>query len=710
MGKTLTSHHMKKLFFLILVILYLNSFSQKDTAYLAEELFYNEDFSNAINFYKRLISLEPQNPEYHYKLGYCYLNSYGKQDSSITPFLNAIQLYSKLPKAKLREVSFTIPEVLFYIGKAHRLTGNIDSSLHYLNMAKSQIKNKKQLEVIDYEIKMCEDSKILLENKLDVEIVNLGPTINSEFTEHTPVITPDETEIYFTSRRPLFPNSEKYFDGEYDENIFYALKDTNGQWGEAKPLMSVNSPDFEATISISYDGNFLFLYKDEENGNIYVSRYFNGNWLPPEKLNKNINTKYRETHACLSYDGQYLYFTSDRPGGLGGLDIWVSKKMPDGSWGPAENLGPAINTPKDEESPYIMPDGITLYFSSKGHGGLGGYDIFKSTKNEFGTWSLPENIGFPINSVDDDVFFFLTPDQQRAYFASKKGDVNYGRTDIFMMKLPDIKKSELVVMTGKLVVCEGELPPADVHIRDNSTMTDLYVTPKNGKFVIVVQRGNSYTVEVETKGKLVFSETFVVPKDAPRLMQYKVIRLDPHVKCDKVFTIEEEEFIDPRRIGPDGTVYDYFVEVENILFPINQVGNIKPNPSLDTLANYLKRNPDAVIEVGGYCDASGKADYNYKLGMKRAEAVRDYFISKGVKPEQVVAVSYGEENPIAYNKNPDGTWNPIGQYYNRRVEFRVLKQGEETILIKGMKVPERLKNPNYKYNYQKAATNIEVNE
>jgi len=693
--------------FLFVTFIFTNVFSQKDTLRLADELFYNEDFSAAIQFYKRLISFDPKNPEYYYKLGYCYLNTYGAQDSSIAPLKTSLQLYQTTPKNKLREITVNATEIKFYLAKSYRYNQMFDSAIILFTQLKNEIKNKKQLEYIDNELKICNDSKELIQNKLEVEIINLGPAINTSFTEHTPVISPDETEIFFTSRRQLYQNVEKFFDGEYDENIYFSTKDSNGIWSDAQPLLNINTTDFEATISLSYDGSKLFIYKDEEGGSIYMSIYINGQWQIPIKLGKTINSKSRETHLCLSYDGKTLYFTSDRPGGFGGLDIYMSQLNNDGSWGEAVNLGPAINTSKDEEAPYIMPDGVTLYFSSKGLGGLGGYDIYKSTKNEFGTWGLPQNIGYPINSMDDDVFFFLTPDQQRAYFASKKGNDNYGKTDIYMMKLPDINKSELVVMTGKLAVCSGTLPPADILITDNSNGSQYVATPKNGKFVFVVQRGKSYTVQIETKGKEVFKETFDVPKDAPRLMLYKVVRLDPEVPCTKTFVIDEDEKIDPRRIGPDGTVYDYFVEVENILFPLNQVGNIKPKPSLDTLANYLLRNPDAIIEVGGYCDASGKADYNFILGQKRADAVKDYFIKKGINPKQVIAQSYGEENPIAKNKNKDGSWNPAGQNYNRRVEFRVINQGDETILIRGMKLPDNLKNPNYKFNYVKGKDNLE---
>ncbi len=700
----------QSIFILLLVLFSLNLYAQKDTLQLAEDLFENENFSQAIHFYKNIISLQPKNPDNYYKLGFCYLNTPSKRDSAIEPFKEALRIYNELPKNKKRKVTVSPIEIQYDLARAYHLNYQFDSAIVILNRLLALQTNKKIKKIIKEELTSCQAGKELYANPKDIKIENLGPKINTEYTEHTPVFTPDEEELYFTSRKKLFPDSQKDFDGEYDENIYVSKKDSNGNWTEPQPLRNIDTRDHEATISISFDGRELFIYKDEDNGSIYVSHYNNGEWSTPEKLPDVINTKYRETHASLSVDGTTLFFTSDRPGGYGGLDIYMSKKLPDGSWGEAQNLGPAINTDKDEEAPYILPDSKTLYFSSKGHGGLGGYDVFKDTLTQFGTWGKPINLGYPINSVEDDVFYFPTPDQRRAYFASKKtGFQSYGRSDIFYMYLPEENASNLIIVKGLLTVCHGELPPADIQITENETGQNLAVTPRDGKFLFPARKGNTYNIYVEVDGKVVYNKDFKVPQDAPRIYLYEAIRLDPDVNCDIETPTNEDATIDPRLIGPDGTIYDHFAEVENILFPLNQVGNIKPNATLDTLVSYLTRNRDAVIEVGGYCDASGRADYNYVLGLKRANAVRDYLIKRGVNPEQIVAVSYGEENPIAINKNPDGTWNKEGQKYNRRVEFRVLKQGDETLIIWGMKVPDNIKNPNYKFNYKKAEKNIEIN-
>ncbi|MBN2892184.1 MAG: PD40 domain-containing protein [Bacteroidales bacterium] len=696
---------MKKL---IIILLFFCAFvslkAQKDSIAIAEDLIYNQDFNSAINFYKEIISMDPKNPDHQYRIGFCYLNTSDKRDSSIVPFKKFFVLYDDLSKKKKRKVMTNPLEVKFYLARSYRVNFLFDSALVVLNQMVEETKNKRTLEVIENEILMCNDGKLLVENPVNIEIENLGNIINTNFTEHTPVFSADESELIFTSRKKLFTDNPLDFDGEYDENIYISVKDTNGNWLVPDPIKSINTRSHEATISMSSDGTKLFVYRDEDDGSIFYSEFAQGYWLPTVKLGENINTKYRETHASLSYDGTTLYFTSDRPGGFGGLDIYMSEKMPDGKWGKAVNMGPGINTKKDEESPFILPDGKTLYFSSKGHGGLGGYDIFKSTMTEFGTWSLPKNIGYPINSIEDDVFFFPTPDEKRAYFSSKKGS-GFGSSDIYLMKMPESEGSNLVVMTGKLTVCQGELPYADVLITDNTTGDYYIATPKNGKFIFVTEKGHNYNVTVEVDGNVVFTEDFDVMPDAPRIQLYKAIRLDPNVPCENLVTISDDDLIDPKRIDASGNIYDNYVEIDNILFPLNGVGKIEPNKTLDTLSSFLIRNPSAKIQVGGYCDASGKASYNYTLGLKRANAVKFYLVNSGVNPEQITAVSYGEENPIAINKNKDGNWNRDGQQLNRRVEFRVLEQADETLLIWGMKVPDEIKNPNYKFNYKKADRN-----
>jgi outer membrane protein OmpA-like peptidoglycan-associated protein len=702
---------MKRLFLSIVASVFLSIFlfgQSKDSLELADDLINNQDFAQAIVFYKRFIQINPKNPDLYFKLGFCYLNTEGKRDSAIPCFKKALRLITTV---KHRYRYQTNPqEIKFYLARAYRVNYEFDSAIVFLSQLRAEVRNRRFIRYIEDELNKAETGQELVQHPLDIKVVNLGEPVNSPYTEHTPVLTADESELFFTSRRKLWPDSKLMYDGEYDENIYVAHKDSTGRWAIVKPLWNIDTRAHEATISVSHDGTKLFIYKDDDNGSIYVSDYKNGQWTKPRKLGPNINTPYRETHCSMSVDGRTLFFTSDRPGGYGGLDIWVSHRQKDGTWGPAKNIGSVINTDKDEEAPFIFYDDRTLYFSSKGHNTMGGYDIFRSTLTDFGTWTVPENLGYPINSIEDDVFYFPTADNKRAYFASRRRK-GYGRSDIYMMTIKQAARSPVSILIAKLVSCSGKIPPVDIMYTDVATGDYYVATPKNNKFLIVAHKGHLYKLQIESNGKIIYKANIFVPKNAPDYQVYKPIRVDSGKPCNKSFAWTEQESKNAGKLIVDkfGNIYDKYLEIQNILFPLNAVGHIPNNPTLNKLAKYLKENPGAVVQVIGYTDASGPALYNYKLGLKRAQAVRDYLIKHGARPNQVVAVSYGEENPIAINKNPDGTWNPQGQKYNRRVEFRILKQGKQTLLIKGMSVPKNLRNPHYKYNLKNPDVSKEVN-
>ncbi len=691
---------MKKIIFAIFLLLAISNViigQSRDSLQIAEDLINNENFEQAIVFYKNFIRMDPKNPDLHFKLGFCYLNTDGKRDSSIQEFKKALELLSTTKKHKYQ---VSQQEVKFYLARAYRVNYMFDTAIVLLSQLRAEVRNRRFREYVEDELTKAETGYDLMQKPLDIEVENLGEPVNSPYTEHSPVVTADESELYFTSRRKMNSHSKLLYDGEYDENIYVAYRDSAGNWSKVEPLKAINTPGHEATISISHDGTKLFIYRDEDNGSIYVSEFVNGEWTVPRKLGPNINTPYRETHASLSVDGKTLFFTSDRPGGYGGLDIYISHLQSDGTWGSAKNLGPTINTDKDEEGPFIFYDGKTLFFSSRGHNTMGGYDIFKSTLTDFGTWTLPENLGYPINSIEDDVYYFPTSDNKRAYFASRKRK-GYGHGDIYVMKIREAARSPITIYTTKLVSCSGEVPPVDITYEDIATGDYYIATPKNNRFIMVAHKGHLYKLTIESNGEVIFDEQFFVPKDAPDYMMFKPIRVDGNTPCPQMTWQNGQGTQDSIIVDQYGNVYDEFIEIENILFPYNAVGQIPENETLNKLASYLKNNPEAKVQIIGYADATGSAKYNYFLGLKRAQAVKAYLVKHGVDPEQVVATSFGEENPIAINFNPDGSWNREGQRYNRRVEFRIIKQGKQTLLIKGMKVPENLKNPNYKVNYKK---------
>jgi outer membrane protein OmpA-like peptidoglycan-associated protein/tetratricopeptide (TPR) repeat protein len=698
--------------------------AELDSLEIAEAYLESENFNNAIRFYRQFLMQMPDDPELNFKMGFSLLNTSDGKEESIEYFEKATKLYRK----KEGKNSVRYIESSFYLARAYRSAYRFKEALDMFEKLRKQINNRRIKKEIDKEIKLCENGIDLTQEEINVKLTNLGKKINSKYSDHSPVVSADESVIIFTSRRPNESGGESDMDGRYDEDIFISHKQDSA-WTKPEGISkNINSPDHEASIGLSVDGQKLFIYKPEDEGSIYLSDLEGLEWGILQKLGPNINTRYRETHASLSADGRYLYFTSDRPGGLGGMDIYVSEMLPNGTWGPAKNPGDAINTELDEESPYIHPDGKTLYFSSEGHKNLGGFDVFKAEKNQFGTFSKAQNLGYPVNTVQDDVFYLPTADGKRAYYASKrKGGL--GDNDLYMVTDKSAEGSDISVMVGYVYTeCTEGLPQTDITLTNNETGQEWYYAPNSnsGKFVFVVNRGESYSFEVKADEQTVFTDQIRVPEGADYQQEYKSIRLDPHKRCDEevsytenqrdsiltskkpVIRDENGEIISEDRIeiteSGDTIIYDMAVTAENILFDTNS-DNFKGNETTEIIAEYLKNNPGAVIEVGGYSDAVGNAKYNHFLSYKRAYSVKKLLLENGAKDEQITIVAYGEENPIAYNKT-NGYFNYKTLRFNRRVEFRVLKQGETTLRIKPITVlPEGYTNPNYKIDYEKKARN-----
>jgi len=501
-----------------------------DTVQLTEDFIEGDIFVESIDFYERFLLDNPNDADFNYKMGFALLNTKTREKESIEYFKKAKELFNK-PATKSRYV-----ESSFQLARAYRASYLFIAALEELSQLRPQvIKNEYVTTVVDRELLKCEHGQKLFENKIKFKITSLGDTINSEFQDHSPVISADESVLIFTSRRPNGWNEEIDEDGNYNEDIFISEKH-NGVWSKPVSIgMNINTKKHEASIGLSVDGQKLFIYKDDDYGSIYMSTFEKGEWSIPSKLGENINTDERETHASLSADGKYLYFTSDRPGGFGDLDIYVSEKLRNGVWGPARNLGNAINTKYNEEGPFIHPDGKTLYFSSKGHENLGGYDIFKSTKTEFGTWTKAENIGYPINTVGNDIFYMPTADGQRAYYSSQKNP-NREDNDLYLITLDSVKRSDITVMIGEVFLqCSDKFPDVSITIKDTETQESYKVKPnhKNKRFIFIAKWGKTYKISVDLSGKVIFTDKLTIsPDNAPKKMKYKSIRLDPDSDCE----------------------------------------------------------------------------------------------------------------------------------------------------------------------------------
>ena len=434
------------IYFLLLITLPVFSQKEPDKKELLNNgmFFYErEDYKEAVYHFSRFYRIDKPNANIAYKIGDCYLNIYGQEARAIPYLEAAIEDVS----ADYNEFSLTetrAPLHAYYsLGKAYRMDNQIDKAIEifYKFTKVPYFGAMYNEEMVEEEINVCKRAKILQDNPVNIKKINLGEGINDENPNFYPVVSGDEkTMVYVTSL--------KFYDAVYfvkninkqwkkPEDITPQLYFSAEEWTEQGNITpEVGSDGKMYPTALSYDGTELYLVREAGNiSNIYVSVYKDGRWSMAKALGKNVNERRsNETHACISHDGQKLYFSSDRRGGYGKLDIYVCEKEADGAWGKAINLGSTINTAKDDASPFITASGKTLFFISKGHYNMGEYDIFYAQKDENDHWKIPVNLGYPINTTRDDDFFQPIDGGKFGYMAFIDHDGS-GNADIYKTAL-----------------------------------------------------------------------------------------------------------------------------------------------------------------------------------------------------------------------------------------------------------------------------------
>ena len=389
-----------------------DNLSDNEIELMAEEALQDEKYEKAVLLFKKLLLKKPDNSKLNFLVGFCYLNTdYGKEQS--------IEFFEEAIINRKGNSSENAPlETYYYLADAYYTENNFKRAIEVLDEVSGQIPKNEDL--FKFRVKSlksrCLNGKIISQNKLEILVENLFD-INSTYSDHSPLMNNSENELIFTSRRGGSKMRVKNPDGQYDENIYTSLN-IDSAWQAPYSLgVSVNSSSHESATFISSDFNTMIVRKtDRSKANLYITkRKDTGEWGKLVSLGNNVNTRYRETSASLSPSGRKVYFVSDRKGGFGGLDIYMSEKLKNGSWGPAKNLGKKVNTAADEEMPFIHANG-TLFFSSQGHNSMGGFDVFASSKVNK-EWTNPVNMGMPINSVEDDFFYIPSPDGRFAYFS-----------------------------------------------------------------------------------------------------------------------------------------------------------------------------------------------------------------------------------------------------------------------------------------------------
>lgn len=603
-----------------------------------DELYFDEDplYKKALPFYEKANEFNPNNAELNFKIGRCYLGSHYKFKAQ-EYFEKAIKLHPAVD-----------PRINYWYGFSLHINGLWDKALESYNKhAQLQLSNEDRKNTTK-RIVECNYGKEYTARPMTVKIESAGTGLNTEYPEYTPLITADEAFLYFTSRRKdtfggdTDPKTEDFY-----EDIYVSEK-INNSWSTAQNLGApVNTRIHDGGAGLSPDGHTMFVFRGDVNkGDIFISNLTAGAWSKPVDPGKNINTKFHESAACLSPDGNTLYFVSDKPGGNGERDIYKSKwDNTAHHWMPAQNLGPAINSAYDEEGVFMQADGRTLYFSSKGHTSMGGYDVMYSTL-ENGQWSKPVNMGSPINTPDDDVFFVVAANGKHAYYSSFKKE-GKGEKDIYMITFEDSQKpeSKMTIVKGVIRNAITKEPLAAkielIDLNNSEHIGEFTSDSKTGRYLVSLPSGKNYGAIAYSKDFLFESEHFEISQDAA----FKEVTMDIEMK--------------PMNEGFNMVLTNIFFDTDK--FELKS----ESQDVLGRLEALLKEKPTLQIEISGHTDNEGSAEYNQQLSESRAKSVVDYLVSKGVDPKRMSYTGFGETKPFAPNTTLEG------RKKNRRIEFKI---------------------------------------
>lgn len=590
------------------------------------------EYEQAINLFKQSIKKAPK-----------FLNAY---DALANTYQKDNQLInSKNTYLKLLSLKSDHFFGLYELGNIYFDLGNIDSSeFYYRRFLRMNSSNDKYAQNAQLNLRNINFSRDAFKNPVNVNPVNMGSSINSENQEYSPAFAIDEKTIYITKRMGNLsdnrPNEDLYFAELNDES-----------WDKVKDIgPPINTIENEGAFSISSDGNYIFFTSCSRNGgkgqcDIWLTSKKNNRWDEPKNLQSPINTKYWESQPSISSDGRMLYFSSDRPGGYGGTDIWVSEFSNSG-WSAPKNLGPTVNTSKDEQFPFIHSDNRTLYFSSNGHPGLGKSDLYLTRKDVKLNWETPINMGFPINSRGQDWNLVVARDGKTAYFSSDqlKG---FGGLDIYTFQLPEKLQAEKVsylrgyvrdAITKQPLSANVELSPIN---GEPTTLT--YAKPGTGMFLVPLKTNMKFALTIDKDGYLFYTEFYNMP----------AIQRDQPI----------ELIIDLEKIELGNSVV-----LKNIFFDTDK-SDIKDESKqeLEKLIDFLSENNSIRIEISGHTDNVGDSKHNMVLSENRAKSVCDFLTNNGIEKSRLTYKGFGDTQPIKQNNTDEN------RAKNRRTEFKIIQ-------------------------------------
>lgn len=603
-----------------------NKKAQQNFEY-AQRSLQNKEYEGAVKFLQDAVAADPA-----FQLAYVQLGDvfrFKRDYEKAKPYyVKAVAIKSSEPDAR---VYYSLADVLLNTGAYAEAKANF-----ILFKEKYKAKDQAIVERADKYIRGCDFAVIAITKPEKYVPMNLGAGINTKDREYFPALTADGLNLIFS--RTVNDNED-----------FFISRKVNKVWQPALPLSDkINTPLNEGAQSISPDGMYLFFTGCNRNDgmgscDLYVSHKNGKDWDTPFNLGQTVNSSYWDSQPAVSPDGNNLYFISNRPGGLGGYDIWKTVLGADGNWSKPENLGPDINTPGNENTPFVHPDGSTLYFASDGWPGMGNMDIFYSRKQANGKWGKPQNIGYPINTFNEETGLIVSPDGTEGMFSSVLKD-GFGDMDIYSFVMPAAAKPQPITYVKGIVRDAAtrnflEAKVQVVNLKTKETKFNDYTSAETGEFLAVMPMGSTYSFNAAADGYLFYSDNFELA----------------NVQGDKPYVLE----IYLEKLKPGANVV-----LRNIFFDTNKFELLPSSVTeLTSLLELLQNNASVTIEIQGHTDNVGNVADNQKLSLLRAEAVYKYLVDNKIGAERLNFKGFGATKPVAGNETEKG------RKQNRRTSF-----------------------------------------
>jgi len=592
---------------------------------------FNKQYKEALSYLNRALELEPTFIDAHIQLGNVHYDL-GQLEKAETSFLKVLSLDEKYAE-----------NAIYNIGLINWKLERYDKSTKYFQRyLDSDARSSKRRERAKNYLKNSTFLATATKNPIPVTPINLGTGINTKADEYLPSITADESTLIYN----------RVVGGRLGHEDFYVSKFVDGKWQQGKPILGVNTPDSEGAQCVSPDGKLLiFTACNRRDGvgrcDLYFTENICGKWTPAKNMGEPISSTAFESQPSISHDNKTLYFTSDRKGGYGGKDIWYSVRKQDGSWSQPINAGKKINSNKDEKAPFLHPDGQTMYFLSMGHPGMGLEDIFISRRMLDGSWDKPVNMGYPINSKDVEGPVVVSFDGQTAYSSSyKELEGAQGKMDIYSFEIPaQFRPKAVTYVKGKVKDDDTRKTiSANAEVIDLDSGKTLFTTKSdcNGEFLITLPTGKNYMLNINEKGYLFHSENFELTEKTTLAKPF-LLKIDL-VPIPKNLAISETEKPQSKPIILKNV---FFETASAALRPISLI-------ELNRLKNLLDKNPNLTIQINGHTDNVGTEEDNLTLSTNRAKAVYSYLIENGIVESRLKFKGFGETEPIATNTTVEG--------------------------------------------------------